>query len=127
MNATHPTQIRLPADLMNVLTLAGLLERLEHSFEPVSPDQYRAVVGRLTQALSEVKLAATLPGQVEVGQVLNAILAAHPDAAQVYENLNYQHAGLCLAPLDVSLRAELKAREAISRAAGPLTPAQPQA
>jgi len=40
----------------------------------------------------------------------------------VYENLNYQHAGLCRSALDASLAAELAARKAIERAmhgAGP--------
>jgi hypothetical protein len=34
----------------------------------------------------------------------------------VYENLNYQHAGLCRSSLDVSLAAEVSARDAIARA-----------
>lgn len=35
---------------------------------------------------------------------------------EVYENMNYQHAGLCRSALDVSLAAEGAAKEAIARA-----------
>ena len=45
------------------------------------------------------------------------VLDAHPAASQVYENLHYGHAGLCRSPLEWALGAELRAREAIERAA----------
>jgi hypothetical protein len=106
MNATQQKP-RLSADLHNVLALASLLERLEHSLEPVAPEQYRVVARRLGEALREV----------QPGPVLQAILAAHPPAAEVYENLRYEHAGLCLAPIEAATQAELRAREALARAA----------
>jgi hypothetical protein len=47
---------------------------------------------------------------------LDAVLARVPAAAELYENLNYQHAGLCRSPLDASLAAEAAARAAIDKA-----------
>jgi len=99
--------VRIPEHLAVVLALARLLHRLERSTEPVSPDQYRVVVDRLAQALREAP----------VDDGLRAVLQLFPDTAQLYENLNYQHAGLCRSSLEASLAAELLAREAIGNAA----------
>ncbi len=104
MNET-PTR-RLPAHLTVTLALAQLLQRLEGSSTPVDANQYRMVAKRLTDALAEL--------QPDAG--LHALLSAFPAAAELYENLNYQHAGLCRAPLEVSLAAELAARQAIEHA-----------
>ncbi len=104
MNATPSKSLSEP--LGSVLALAHLLERLERSTQPVSAEQYRSVVDRLSQALA----------RVPAGDALQAVLGAHPAAAELYENMNYQHAGLCRSPLDQALGAELKAREAIGRA-----------
>ena len=98
---------QLPSRLTVVLVLARLLERLERDPRGVSPDPYREVVGRLQQALESVPADAAL----------QALLGAFPAAAELYENLNYRHAGLCLSPLDVSLGAEMAARDLIQRAA----------
>jgi len=53
---------------------------------------------------------------VEPGADLGRLLDAYPAASEVYENLNYQHAGLCRSALDASLAAEVGARQAIARA-----------
>ena len=90
----------------NLVLLARVLERLEHSAQPVDAEQYRSVVSHLAS-----ELAVTSP---EAG--LEAVLQASPAASQLYENLNYQHAGLCRSSLDVSLAAESAARAAIDRA-----------
>jgi hypothetical protein len=87
-------------------TLAALLERLEHSQVAVGADQYRSVVMHLVDELASV----------EQGDALKSLLDAHPAAAQVYENLNYQHAGLCRSSLDQSLAAEAQARQVIEHA-----------
>ena len=50
---------------------------------------------------------------------LSAVLDAHPAAAQLYENMHYQHAGLCRSPLERALDAELQARAFIDRARQP--------
>lgn len=107
MNATQTQQ--LPARLRAVFTLAHLLERLERSPEPVGADQYRAVAGKLAHELEQVRM----------DDALETLLRAFPAASEIYENLNYQHAGLCRAPLNDSLNAELQAKEAISKAARP--------
>jgi hypothetical protein len=44
------------------------------------------------------------------------VLGAHPAAAELYENLQYEHAGLCRSPLEAALNAELLAGAAIQRA-----------
>ena len=86
-------------------TLAALLERLENSHVAVGADQYRSVVMHLVDELAAV----------EPDDELKTLLDAHPAAAQVYENLNYQHAGLCRSSLDFSLAAEMQAKEVIAR------------
>jgi hypothetical protein len=58
---------------------------------------------------------------VESGPALGQLLDAYPAAAELYENVNYQHAGLCRTSLDVALAAEMRAREAIARAMRPAT------
>jgi hypothetical protein len=109
MNAKVIKPIQLPAGLAVVATLASLLQRLEGSTVPVSPAQYRSVAERLADTLRQ-----TAPSDA-----LNAVLSAFPAAAEVYENLNYQHAGLCRSPLEAGLNAELQARQLIQRVARP--------
>ena len=104
MNATKPKPSR--ADLTVIHTLAELLERLEHSRVPVGAAQYQSVVSHLVDEFAVV----------EPDVRLRALLDTHPAAAELYENLNYRHAGLCRSPLDASLSAELGARDAIARA-----------
>lgn len=88
-----------------MLTLAQLLERLERNFAPTSADQYRSVVAHLSQEL----------GDADPGEDLNGLLDTFPATAQLYENLQYAHAGLCRSPLDASLEAEVQARRVIRR------------
>ena len=104
MKTTHPTPSR--ADPTSTRVLAALLERLERSTAEVDAQQYRSVVRRLADALA----------QAEPGAALDAVLAAFPAPSQLYENLQYEHAGLCRSPLDPALAAEMQAREWISRA-----------
>lgn len=104
MNATKPNPSN--ARLAVAHLLAQLLERLERSAVPVGAEQYRSVVRHLVGEFDE--LASD--------QALSRLLDAYPAAAQLYENLNYQHAGLCRSPLEPSLDAELLARKAIERA-----------
>ena len=102
MNATRT----IPEHFRVVITLAHMLQQLEGSTVPVGADQYRSVVRHLSDELTK------LP----VDDDLQAVLAAYPAATELYENLNYEYAGLCRSPLDASLSAELKAKEAIDRA-----------
>lgn len=104
MNTTRNPSPR--TDLAVTHVLAQLLEKLEHSPVPVGAEQYRSVVEHLVHEFEDV----------EQGAELGRLLDAYPAAAEVYENLNYQHAGLCRSALDASLAAEVGAREAIARA-----------
>jgi hypothetical protein len=90
----------------NLVALVQVLRKLEHSRVPVDPGQYRSVVARITAELQNHAQDAGL----------EALLAAAPELAELYENLNYEHAGLCRSPLDAGVRAEKAAREAISAA-----------
>lgn len=91
---------------MNLVVLAQMLERLDRSAQAVDAGQYRTVAARLAAELEAVPHDAALEG----------VLDASPAAAQLYENLNYQHAGLCRSPMDAGLAAELAARAAIDGA-----------
>ena len=96
----------------NLVTLARMLERLDRSGVAVDPKQYRAVVDSLTDVLRAVPRDAAL----------DAVLDASPSTAEVYENLHYQHAGLCRSPLEAALNAELAARAVIDAARRPAQP-----
>ena len=104
MNATKPNARK--TDLTVTHVLAELLERLERSAVPVGAEQYRSVVQHLVSEL----------GEVEPGTALGALLDSHPAAAELYENVYYQHAGLCRSALDASLAAERQAKEVLDRA-----------
>jgi len=99
---TTPAKQKLPR---NAALLAGLLERLEAG-NHADAAQYRDVAARLAHEL------AGLPRDV----ALDALLSASPAATTVYENLRYEHAGLCRSPIDVAAAAELQARDVILRA-----------
>lgn len=90
----------------NLVMLARMLERLDRSSVAVDPQQYRAVV----EHLGEMLLAAPHDAALE------AVLHASPATAELYENLQYGHAGLCRSPLEPALQAELAARAAIESA-----------
>jgi hypothetical protein len=109
-----PARHALPPSLQDLAAMAALLERLEgtpHRARAASAAQYREVVQQLGALLA----------RAEPGAALDAVLAAAPATAQLYENLQYAHAGLCRSPLDQALGAELAASAAIEKArrAGP--------
>ena len=104
MNATKPSSLQ--PDLTATRVMAALLERLDQSSAKVDPQQYHSVVLRLSDALRD------LGGS----QGIDAILDGYPSAAELYENLQYQHAGLCRTPLDSALSAEQLARQWITQA-----------
>lgn len=107
MNAKTVRTVQIPSELTVVVALSKLLQRLEVQPLAVAPEQYRAVAERLADALQAAPQ----------GEALQAVLAWFPAAAEVWENLQYAHAGLCRSPLEASLNAELKARELIGLAA----------
>lgn len=101
-STAHPTE-----DLTVVLALARLLERIESRPLAVTADQYRLVAERLTGALHDAAPSDTL----------QAVLGAHPAAAELYENMQYEHAGLVRSSLEASMNSEKLAKAAILQAA----------
>jgi hypothetical protein len=95
-----------PAALHELAAMAVLLERLERLPRKASAEQYRRVVQRVTRLLNEA----------EPGNALNALLAVAPATAEIYENLQYAHAGLCRSPIDRAMAAEQAATAAIDHA-----------
>lgn len=104
------TTIMLPVGLQSLAGMGILLERLERLPRTASASQYRDVVVQIQGLLSEA----------EPGVAFDALLASLPATAELYENLNYAHAGLCLSPLEAALSAEVAARAAIAKSAGPV-------
>lgn len=98
----EPLQTRLET----VIALSRLLERVEANNVAIGADQYRALVRQLQSAL-----ATPLPEPA-----LEAILAAHPASAELYENLHYDVSGLSRSSLERSVATELLASQAIDRA-----------
>ena len=89
----------------NLILLARILDRLERSAQP-DAEQFRSVAGRLATELEAVPRDAAF----------EAVLETFPSVAEMYENLNYRHAGLCRSALDAALAAEVAARTAIETA-----------
>lgn len=95
-----------PAALQDLAAMAVLLERLERQPRKASAEQYREVVQRVSKLLQEA----------EPGAALHALLSVAPASAEIYENLQYEYAGLCLSPLDRATAAEQDAVAAIDHA-----------
>jgi hypothetical protein len=93
--------------LENVIALARLLERVETSAVAFSADQYQALVRQLKIAL----------GQELPQDALDAVLGAHPAAAELYENQHYAQSGLSRSSLERSVGSEMLASQLIARAA----------
>ena len=109
VNAAAKAQAAAQADaLKTAITLAELLHRVEASTQAIGAAQYQRLAQHLTHLL------AALPPSAQ----LSALLNTFPAAAVLYENARYAQAGLCRAPLDVSLDSELQARSLIGRARG---------
>ena len=97
----------LQTRLETLIALARLLERVEASPVAVGADQYRALIRQL-----KAVLASNVPEPA-----LQAILAAHPATAELYENMHYEVSGLSRSSLDRSVATELLAADLIHRAA----------
>jgi len=102
------TPFVVPARLHSLVALASLLEKLDRLPRQASAEQYRAVAEQLS-----MRLAAS-----PLDDALNTILLACPATAELYENLQYRHAGLCRQSLAPALAAEAAATALISRARG---------
>lgn len=104
MQATQ--RIEVPQRLEVLVLLAQLFEQLDRA-EKVAADQYRSVVRRLSAELQAVP----------ADEHLTRLLAVFPAMAQLYENLNYEQAGLVRSPLEAAAEAELQARALLGRVA----------
>lgn len=98
-------KLAVPAELLPFVRLAQLLQALEGQGHAADPHQYQLLVGKVGAELREHQGHPALAG----------LLDHLPAAAEVYENLQYAHAGLCRAPLELSLGSELATRELLSR------------
>ena len=87
----------------NLVLLAQLLQRLDQSHSAVDGAQYRLVAQRLSSELERAD-----------HESVQALLALSPSTAELYENMQYAHAGLCRSPLDAALAAEAAAGRAIA-------------
>ena len=105
MNAPRTESLR--TRLETLIALARLLERVEASPVAIGADQYRALVGQIKAALGEHLPAAPL----------QAILQAHPATAEIYENMNYEVAGLSRSPLERSVATEMLATQLLHKIA----------
>jgi hypothetical protein len=93
------------AHLETAIALARPLEHVERSTQGVDAHQYQVLVARLKAALSE-----DLPQPA-----LEAVLAAHPAAAELYENLHYALSGLSRSSLERSVSSEKLATQWLAR------------
>ncbi|HEY0956779.1 MAG TPA: hypothetical protein VGE36_18630 [Roseateles sp.] len=100
-------KLAVPNELLPLVRLAQLLQGLEGQL--VDPHQYRVLVQRLTAELDAHQAHEALAG----------LLDHFPAAAEVYENLQYGHAGLVRAPLELSLTSELAVRNLLDRVRRP--------
>lgn len=106
--AATPTRrhsIEVPPELRELAATALLLERLDRTRREASAEQYRGVVQR----------AAALLEQAEPGPVLDQLLDASPALAELWENRHYATSGLCRAPLEAAMNAELEAGALLKR------------
>jgi hypothetical protein len=94
------------AQLSIIETLAYALERLERGFGSASARQYQQLTARLSEALRTAG----------PGVHLQTLLGSYPATAELYENVNYDRAGLCRSLLQASSDAEVMARVVLARA-----------
>lgn len=99
------TKLAVPTELLPLVRLAQLLQSLEGLGRAADPHQYQLLVHKLSAELRERQGHELLAG----------LLDHFPAAAEVYENLQYGHAGLLRAPLEMSLTSELATRELLGR------------
>ena len=103
--AGDPRSLTVPTRLQSLAGLALLLERLERQPRRASASQYRSVAQRVNELLS------TTPADGH----LQALLGVFPALSELYENLRYEQAGLCRAPVDAAAEAEIGARLLLKR------------
>lgn len=103
--STTPTVLHIPRRLQALAGLAVLLEKLERHPRQASAEQFQRVARQMKALLTDAP----------DGPALGRLLEVFPATAELYENLRYEHAGLCLTRLDDAVSAEQQAREFITR------------
>lgn len=92
------------SSIHTAFSLAHLLENIDRSSAAIDAAQYRIVVARLQDALSQALPEAAL----------TALLRTYPSAAELYENMHYATSGLSRSPLDRSVSSEALATRLLS-------------
>ena len=101
-----PTEIDFTQERIAALVrLATVLQHFDSGRLPFDPSQYHSIAKQLTTALR----------RNDGSPALQAVLAASPVAAELYENLHYDQAGLARSPLDQAVAAELEATHLLAR------------
>lgn len=98
-------RITVPQALLPLARLAQLLQAVEGQPQAADPQQYRLLVNKLSAELAQHQAHPALP----------QLMDHFPAASEVYENLQYAHAGLVRAPLAQSLSSELAVRGVLER------------
>lgn len=98
-------RLSVPTELLPLARYAQLLQALDGQGGAADPHQYRVLVQRMAAELTQHQSHEALP----------ALLDHFTAAGEIYENLQYAHAGLCRAPLEVSLTSELATRSLLER------------
>lgn len=99
------------AQLQPIAALARILQQLESDNSLASPayaQQYKSVAAQL----------AAIMQRVEPDALLYQVLSAFPAAAELYENVRFEYAGLCLHDLEQSAKAERATRAVLSKLFG---------
>ncbi|MGB7183433.1 MAG: hypothetical protein WA888_24105 [Burkholderiaceae bacterium] len=107
VNTPTPETARRIASLRPLASLARILQSIEADGNPGNPgyaEQYQRVVAQLSDFLRNA----------EADAFLYSIFQAYPAAGELYENLRYEHAGLCLHPLDSAVGSEEKMRKVLA-------------
>jgi hypothetical protein len=102
---TRAGSIQVPPALRPLAVTALLLERLDCTPREASAEQYRQVAERAAELLEEA----------EAGPVLEQLLDAFPVLAELWENRHYATSGLCRAPLEAAMNAELETAALLKR------------
>lgn len=89
------------AQLQPIAALAKILQKAEEGGYPGHAEQFQHVAKQLSELLADV----------EADEILYSIFNAYPAAAELYENVRYAHAGLCLHDIDAAIEAETQAAE----------------
>ncbi|MGC8806099.1 MAG: hypothetical protein ACP5GC_05915 [Thiomonas sp.] len=104
---TFAQQTAERAVVPEVVILAQLLHKLDRQPLQASAEQYRVVASTLAAELRRLPASPWL----------DALLRRYPEAAEVYENVRYDLAGLCRAPLEQAAAAEVQARQLLASVA----------